>query len=329
MGLQLYAAAATQPVTLTEAKAHLRIGSTEFADDVTEIQTIPPALHSIAAAFGKVGNTVSVIGFSGRLLVQLSAGSFTGGATVDVRIRESSDTVVWTTVHSFSQVTASNDDQIFEYEYTGTAQYLRAEATIAVAAAPFSVTIVKDAAASPDDALITSLIAGATSMVENYTRRSLVTQTWDLFLDAIVDPQGPVSYRFPLEQAPYYLSGTPRMQPWIELPRGPVQSITQVDTFDDDNVAVTFNSSLYYLDGSGLVPRLVLERGETWPGGLREVAAIRVRYVTGFGAASAVPEQIKLAIKQAVMHFYENRTGTELPSGVRMLLDPFRSLRVW
>ena len=148
MGLQLYAAAATQPVTLTEAKAHLRIGSTEFADDVTEIQTIPPALHTIAAAFGKVGNTVSVIGFSGRLLVQLSAGTFTGGATVDVRIRESSDTVNWTTVYTFTQVTASNDDQILEYEYTGTAQYLRAEATIAVASAPFSVTIVKDALAA-------------------------------------------------------------------------------------------------------------------------------------------------------------------------------------
>jgi hypothetical protein len=55
----------------------------------------------------------------------------------------------------------------------------------------------------------------------------------------------------------------------------------------------------------------------------------RYDIVTGFGAAAAVPEQIKLAIKQAVMHFYENRTGTELPSGVRMLLDPFRSLRVW
>lgn len=329
MGLQLYAAAATQPVTLTEAKAHLRIGSAEFADDVTEIQTIPPALHTIAAAFGKVGNTVSVIGFSGRLLVQLSAGTFTGGATVDVRIRESSDTVNWTTVSTFAQVTASNDDQIFEYEYTGTAQYLRAEATIAVASAPFSVTIVKDAAASPDDALITGLIASATAMVENYTRRSLITQTWDLFLDAIVDPQGPISYRYPLEVAPYYLSGNPRMQPWIELPRGPVQSIVQVDTFDDDNTAETFDAARYYLDGSGLSPRLVLERGETWPGGMREVAAIRVRYITGFGAAAAVPEQIKLAIKQAVMHFYENRGGSELPSGVRMLLDPFRLLRVW
>lgn len=329
MGLQLYAPAATYPVTLAEAKSHLRIGSTEFADDVTELQTIAPALHPVSSSWGIVGSAVSIIGFSGRVLIQLNVGTFYGGASVDVRIRESSDTVSWTTVYTFSQVTSANDDQVLEYEYTGASQYLRAEATVSTSAAPFSVTIVKDSASSPDDALISGLIAGSTSLVENYISRSLITQTWDLYLDAIVDPQGPVSYRYPLEQAPYYLSGNPRMKPWIELQRGPVQSIVDVVTFDDDNVSTVFPSSFYYLDSSGLVPRLVLERGETWPGGLREVAAIRVRYVAGFGSASSVPEQIKLAIKQSVMHFYEQRGGTELPSGVRMMLDPFRALRVW
>ena len=327
MGLQLYTAPATEPVTLTEAKAFLRIDSTEFAADVTEVQSIKPALQSVVAAYGLVGSTVSVLGFSGRVLVQLNAGTFTGGAAVDVRIQQSSDTVTWTTVADFPQVTASNDDQIHEIEYTGAAQYLRAVATVATAAAPFSVTIVKDAASSPDDTLITSLIAQARGLVEDYTRRSLITQTWDLWLDRPVED--PVDPRYPLPEAPFYLSGRARRLPWVELPRGPVQSVTSVSYFGDDNVAQTFAASNYYLDSSGLVPRLVLVRGQTWPDGLRDVAGLRIRYVTGFGTAASVPAQLKLAVLQAVAWFYENRGGQELPSGIRVLLDPFRAVRVF
>ena len=59
---------------------------------------------------------------------------------------------------------------------------------------------------------------------------------------------------------------------------------------------------------------------------------VTVRYVTGVDGAADVEEQVKLAIKMLVAHWFENRTAVsfgntiprEVPLTVKSLLEPGR-----
>lgn len=333
MGSKLIVGPTSEPVTLTEAKSHLRIESTEFTSDVTELQSIRPDLHATTNGYGLNGDAVSVIGFSGRILAQLNVGTITEGAHIDVRLMESSDQVNWIKVYDFDQVDVNNDNQVFEYEYTGTAQYLMFEAKVQQLACPFSASILRDAASSPDDSYITSLITVSRQIIEQELRQSLMTQTWDLWLDAKslnmdIDPltEGRILYNpnnLEIALLRFYA-------PYVELPFGPVQSVSAIYYYEDDNVQRVFPSSSYYLDDSGLVPRVCLAVGATWPAGVRPFASLQIRYISGKTSSSLVAAPIKQAILMTIMHLYENR-GKEtvaLPEMARMLLSPYKAVRI-
>ena len=80
-----------------------------------------------------------------------------------------------------------------------------------------------------DDALVSALIAAVRSSAEQYLRRSLITQTWMLTLDLQQSmmndtlPEG--SWNLPIS---VLYGGLTRE---IELPKGPVQSITSVTSY--------------------------------------------------------------------------------------------------
>jgi hypothetical protein len=333
MGSKLITAPVIEPVTLAEAKSHLRIDSTQFTSDVTVLQTIAPDIHAVTVGFTNLGSSVNVLGFSGRILIQLDVGTMTAGGTLDVKVQESNNGSTWTDVYTFSQVTTSNDAQILEYNYTGAAQFVRAVASIGVASAPFSVNVLKDAASSPDDAYVSSLITVARQLVENEIRKSLLTQTWDLWLDAKslnmdIDPltEGRILYNpnnLEIALLRFYA-------PYVELPYGPVQSISAIYYYEDDNVQRTFPVTSYYLDNSGIVARVCLAVGATWPAGVRPFASLQVRYVAGEATASSVPGPLKQAILMVVSHLYENR-GKEniaMPDMAKRLLDTYKAVRL-
>lgn len=333
MGSKLITAPVIEPVTLAEAKSHLRIDSTQFTSDVTVLQTIAPDIHAVTVGFTNLGSSVNVLGFSGRILVQLDVGTMTAGGTLDVKVQESNNGSTWTDVYTFSQVTTSNDAQIFEYNYTGAAQFVRAVASIGVASAPFSVNVLKDAASSPDDTYVSSLITVARQLVENEIRKSLLTQTWDLWLDAKslnmdIDPitESRILYNpnnLEIALLRFYA-------PYVELPYGPVQSISAIYYYEDDNVQRTFPVTSYYLDNSGIVARVCLAVGATWPAGVRPFASLQVRYVAGETTAASVPGPLKQAILMVVSHLYENR-GKEniaIPDMAKRLLDTYKAVRL-
>jgi uncharacterized phiE125 gp8 family phage protein len=133
-----------------------------------------------------------------------------------------------------------------------------------------------------DDKLITNLIVAAREYVETYTRRALVTQTWELCLDA-----------FPSED-------------YIELPLPPLESVTSVKYTDHEGTETTFSD--YEVDVDSLVGRVVLSYGESWPVvTLKASNAIKVLYVTGYGDAEDVPQAIKQVVLFLVAHWYETR----------------------
>jgi len=183
-GGRLITGPAIEPVTLAELKLHLRIDSGSFADNVTETQSIIPASKAIADNYTThAGTGVDVLGY--EAIVILNSGTNEATGTVDCKIQESDNNSTWTDWNdgAFTQVTTANDNAIQEMAYTGTKQYVRTVAKVLLAACVFGTTIITRTVTSVEDDLLTELIETARMEVENDTRRGLLTQTWDHYLD--------------------------------------------------------------------------------------------------------------------------------------------------
>lgn len=189
--------------------------------------------------------------------------------------------------------------------------------------------------ASNEDDLIAALIVAARELAETRQRRALVTQTWDLTLDRW--PYGGGYYDRAIRQmgpgSPLWLPNTGQLP--IELPRPPLQSVTSIAYVDPEGNSQTLDPSAYVVS-TGTPGRIAPAYGLTWPSIRNQIDAVTIRYVAGYGAASAVPKATKQAILLLVGHLYENREAVavnvganilELPMGVEALLmaDAFGS----
>jgi uncharacterized phiE125 gp8 family phage protein len=179
-----------------------------------------------------------------------------------------------------------------------------------------------------EDALVTAMINGAIGTAEFYLGRSLITQTLRLTL-----------VRWPAWSAeaigadcPW--SGGPRV---VELAQPPVQSITSVTVYDEDDQGTTVDPSVYRLaNGSNDRGRLVLRQGQSWPSGGRATDAIEIDYVAGYGDnGSDVPEPIRQGLLALIAFWFEHREGEawtnvlpSLPIGAVSFLRAFRLMRL-
>ena len=159
-----------------------------------------------------------------------------------------------------------------------------------------------------DDNYITSLINVATGVVEEFTRRRLITQTYNLFYD-----------EFP---------------PYIDLQVGDVASVSGIKYYDESNTLVTLHNSNYDVDTKVRPGRIYQSETGDFPNTYERPNAVEVEFVVG-GAASDVPAPIVQAIYIIVGRYYENRQdvvmGTqvnELPLMVDHLLTPYRLLEL-
>ena len=167
---------------------------------------------------------------------------------------------------------------------------------------------------SDDDTLIGGLITAARQWAEWYTQRAFITQTWDLKLDA-----------FPSEP--------------LELPKAPLVSVSSVTYVDSAGASQTWAADEYVVKvyaGQHAPPgRLWLAYGEAFPITLPVLDAVTIRFVAGYGAAAAVPEEIKLGIKVLVAELYKAREESVVgegpvfsaPFSVHALLWPFRVVK--
>lgn len=167
---------------------------------------------------------------------------------------------------------------------------------------------------SDDDTLIDSLITAARRQVETITRRALVTQTWDLYLDGF--PEGDC----------------------IEIPRPPLASVASVKYTDYAGAQTTWDASNYVVDTTSLVGRVVLAYAKSWPSFTPYPSnPVVIRFTAGYGGASSVPQEIKQAMLLLIAEWYERREATHiglqgasavtpLPFAVDALLATYR---VW
>ena len=123
-----------------------------------------------------------------------------------------------------------------------------------------------------DDDLDILLMMGkaARQFCEEFTNRALLLQTLNLFLDANEDMNDPLWEG--MRTGPYlnYYKN------YITLSRGPVHSVTSVETFNDSDVATTMAASRYYVDSAREPSRITLRTGETFPTALRVANSIKL-----------------------------------------------------
>lgn len=161
---------------------------------------------------------------------------------------------------------------------------------------------------SEEDSVIDGLITAARITVETITRRSLITQTWQLTLDDF--PAGSV----------------------IKLPHAPVISLMSVGYVDENGNEQTLANSKFWLDSKSAPAKLILRDGEVYP--LTQSGrpnCVTIEYQAGYGdQASDVPAPIRHAIKLMVAHLFENpevvSAGqlTVIPMSLDYLLAPYR-----
>jgi len=139
-------------------------------------------------------------------------------------------------------------------------------------------------------AYIETLIRAVRNDVETFTSRSLITQTWRLYLDA-----------FPGES-------------YIEIPKPPLQTISSVKYIDSDGTETPMVLTTDYLvdsvsKESSRCGRIVLPYSGSWPSAtLHPVNPIVIEFVCGYGLlAEDVPKRIIQAMLLEIASLYENR----------------------
>lgn len=294
-----------EPVTLEEAKLHLRLNAETLDSNIATSQSIAPGLHEIASSFSLVGASVDVLGLNA--LVVLNAGACGSGGSVVAKIQESDDNAEWSdwTGGAFEPVAEANDNTAQEIAYTGTKQYIRVVATVAGAPCSFSADVLVKTGDTTEDAYIESLITSAREYCEAFTRRALATQTIEAYFD-----------RFPI---------TGR----LELPRPPLQSVISVKYKDSAGAETTMEANTdYIVDDESNIGAIVLPYGKSRPSfEPYAVNPIRVRYVAGYSESNPIPKSIKRAMLLLIGHWYENREATsrntskEIEFAVKALLS--------
>lgn len=150
------------------------------------------------------------------------------------------------------------------------------------------------------DSHITRLIKTATSDVERYTRRALITQKWRLSLR-----------EFP---------------PQIKLPRPPLQSVEEIGYVNANGESQILDAAKYRVSIDA--KPAIIEPVDDWPSTDPEtIEAVTVEYTAGFGDDDTdIPEQFKNVIYELVAFRFMNRGDVEvdIPKHIKWTLDSLK-----
>lgn len=156
-----------------------------------------------------------------------------------------------------------------------------------------------------DDVFLSALIQSAREMAEHQTGRALITQTYELVLDA-----------FPSA---------------FVLRHPPIIAVVSVKFLDVAGNQQTLDLADTLLDNDSEPGYLVPAYGKAWPESFPVPNAVRVRYTAGYGDRTKVPESIKAWMKLMIGNAYVHRE-TVLAGQISTLgraywdalLDPYR-----
>ena len=273
-----------EPITLAEAKAHLRL-------DSSNAEPTPPA-PTVALAAAGAGNVEDGV-HRYRVTYVTADGETDGGVISDALTVADKGVNGKVSVSAISiGGSAVTSRKLYRTIAAGTTYLLLA--TIADNTTTTYTDNIADGslgAAVPStnttvDPTLSGFITSARQYVEDFTRRAIMTQTWDYYLDAF--PAGNV----------------------IVLPFGNLQTVTSVkhkDTAGTETTMVVTTEYLAETNGTQF-GGVVLPYGVGWPSGpFYPSNPITVRFVCGWSSAALVPDKIKTAVKMACAKLYEGR----------------------
>lgn len=157
------------------------------------------------------------------------------------------------------------------------------------------------------DGRINGLIRAAREYVERHTGRQLMQAEWNVTFD-----------RFPCSSAEE-----------LRLPLWPVQSISSIKYLDAAGVEQTWSSASYtaYVAREPAIIRP--SYGNYWPSTRDEPGAVRVRQVSGYASAAAIPEIAKQVMYLLIGHWDEHREAVVtggLPAALQLSVESLLSL---
>ena len=183
-----------------------------------------------------------------------------------------------------------------------------------------------------DEAVLWGLIRAATECCERVTRRALISQTWDMFLDYW--PQRG------LNGSDYWWDGTQEgaigslFNPVraILIPKPPLQSITHIKTYDNADTPTTYSATKYFTDTASKPGRLVIREANETPWGERDANSIEIRFVAGYGDdRGTVPQALREGILRLTAWAYENRGACSdsdaMASGASAIWSGYKLMR--
>lgn len=163
-----------------------------------------------------------------------------------------------------------------------------------------------------EDTLISSLITAARIHVEVSLSQGLITQSWSYLVDS-----------WPATRE-------------LTLTMKPIQSIAEIVTYNQNDVATTYAADNYDVDILSDRARIFIKNASVPPAPGRYANGIEIKMVVGYGSlASDVPEPIRQALRLLVTHWFENRepvmfgqSALQVPNSIESLLSPYSQARL-
>jgi uncharacterized phiE125 gp8 family phage protein len=149
------------------------------------------------------------------------------------------------------------------------------------------------------DTYIGTLISTARRQIERYLNRALINQSWKVYYNCWKNE--------------------------LLIPFGSLSTVTSVKYYDTDGTLQTLTASTYYWVVTTEDPgRIVRKYEATYPElQYGRPDAIEIAFTAGYGAAaSAVPDEIKHAMKLLIGNYFENRSDLVVGSGVTAMKLP-------
>lgn len=299
MSIVIYTAPATEPVTVAEAMVACRL-------DLSN-QELAPTAPTVALASPAAAGNVNAGAHRYRVTFVTAAGETEGGTI------SSSVTVADAGVNGQISLTAIpiggalvTSRKLYRTAAGGSAYLLLA--TIADNTTTVYTDNIADASLgagvpttnTTSDPEISAIIKAARQLAEMDLRRYLITQTLDAYFDSWTLIDGRHEIRLP-----------------------PLQSVTSITYVDSNGDTQTLAADQYLVDAVSQPARIRPAYGVMWPSVRDQTNSISVRFVAGYGAASAVPDCIKTWIKLKIAELHPG-VRQAMPDYAGFLLDPER-----
>ncbi len=171
------------------------------------------------------------------------------------------------------------------------------------------------------DLIIDRMIVAVRQMAEQMTKLTFITQEWQVFFDHFPHQHGDDLHGFGhghWAHGDFGGSGVGHVATVLghaqdfEFEKPPLQTVTHVKTFDDDDIGTIFDPANFHVrtyKGIDVVKgRIALRNASIWPFGTRSIDAVEIQFKSGYGdSASNVPHEIRQAILEEVAFRYNNR----------------------